>query len=260
MLSTTDVDQCVELVEHLLLDHKRRVVDPLISRLQSLTAARFRRQGRLAAAKLRMLQRQRVSEADNNQGPSGADSAAVAAVIEAMGETQDAMYPRSVRRLLEQAGAGGAAIAAAELGIEESGALPALDNYVGSRVASIERDVDKTTIDRIRDAIQEASPSDLVTAVADAFAAFAAERAGVIAGYEVSGAFHAGAISQAKTAEAVQKLWSSEPDACEACLENTMEGFVDVDAEFPNFGSEPPGHPNCRCSLEFRSFNPIEPD
>src|SRR5690349_19765028 len=259
MLSATDIEECAHLVEHLLLGHKRKIVDPLIARLERLTAARFRRQGRLAVAKLRVLQKQRMIEADDNQGPSGSDAAAVAAIIAAMGETQDAQYKRALRRLLQQAGEGGAGLTAAELGMDEATVIPGLDNYIAQRVASSERDVDSTTLDRVRDAIKAADPSELVRVIQDLFATFAADRAAVIAGYEVSGAFHAGAIGQAKSSgEIVQKLWSSEPDACELCIENTMEGYIGIDDDFPNFEGEPPGHPNCRCSLEFRTFTPRE--
>ena len=45
-----------------------------------------------------------------------------------------------------------------------------------------------------------------------------------------------------------QKEWIAEPDACEICA--PLDGMtIPWTAEFPDLGTTPPAHPNCRCTV-----------
>jgi phosphohistidine phosphatase SixA len=86
---------------------------------------------------------------------------------------------------------------------------------------------------------------------------FSNERAQMIAEFEVSTAFHDGMkgfVGLWKGGNGpVEKSWQAQDDACEICLANEAEGWIDEEAPFGETGDfEPPAHPNCRCSLEYR--------
>ena len=86
---------------------------------------------------------------------------------------------------------------------------------------------------------------------------FSSERAQMIAEFEVSTAFHDGMkgfVGLWKGGNGpVEKSWQAQDDACEICLANEAEGWIDEEAPFGETGDfEPPAHPNCRCSLEYR--------
>lgn len=86
---------------------------------------------------------------------------------------------------------------------------------------------------------------------------FSSDRAQTIAEYELSKAFHDGMEAFAGLWRGgngpVEKSWQAQDDACEECLANEAEGWIDEEAPFGETGDfEPPAHPNCRCSLEYR--------
>jgi hypothetical protein len=39
---------------------------------------------------------------------------------------------------------------------------------------------------------------------------------------------------------------------CPVCVENADEGEIDMDGLFPSGDAEPPAHPNCTCTVEYR--------
>lgn len=82
------------------------------------------------------------------------------------------------------------------------------------------------------------------------------ERALMIAEYEVSRAYHDGMKAFAGIWRGgngpVEKRWMVQPDACEICEGNAADDWIDEEAPFDSGESEPPQHPNCRCSLEYR--------
>lgn len=49
--------------------------------------------------------------------------------------------------------------------------------------------------------------------------------------------------------EGTTKVWDAYMDACEICLQYDGQE-IPVDDDFPE--GDPPLHPNCRCSLEYR--------
>ena len=53
---------------------------------------------------------------------------------------------------------------------------------------------------------------------------------------------------------AMEKFWSNvgDNDVSEGCLENTADGWIDIDAVFTSGDLAPPRFPGCRCGLKFR--------
>ena len=86
----------------------------------------------------------------------------------------------------------------------------------------------------------------------------ATTRAESIAEYEVSSAYHEGlsdyvqSLVNAGVVVSVQKRWSADPDACEECQSNAADGWIDEEINFASGSSEPPEHPACRCSVDYR--------
>ena len=234
-----------------MLSHKAAAVDPLVERFWRATARRFRAQEQRAVGAL-----ERFQEADRDRALDPKEIVAIAAILHAINDYHDPTYADLLRKLGMIAAGSGSSIAAGELG--EATALDvssssAVSSYLLRRAESIERDLDTTTMSRLQALFRDFSPAEWLDRIRLEFAGFVSDRAPMIAITEISGAFHAGAIAMARSVGGeVEKLWSSEPDACEECLENTDEGFIGIDEEFPNFGGSPPGHPHCRCSLEFR--------
>lgn len=55
---------------------------------------------------------------------------------------------------------------------------------------------------------------------------------------------------EAVEAGAQEKQWVG--GTCDACMENSDAGWIDVDDEFPSGDDEPPAHDNCACDMETR--------
>lgn len=82
--------------------------------------------------------------------------------------------------------------------------------------------------------------------------AFSPARALNIARTETAFARNRGGLIGAKASGAVRgKRWVTSEDACEACEENAAQGVVGLEEEFPSGDIAPPGHPSCRCSLDY---------
>lgn len=88
------------------------------------------------------------------------------------------------------------------------------------------------------------------------------ERALMIAEYEISKAFHDGARAVARIAASstwrggngpVEKIWNAQPDTCPICAGNADEEWIDEEAPFGSGDFIPPQHPNCRCSISYRT-------
>ena len=72
---------------------------------------------------------------------------------------------------------------------------------------------------------------------------------------EISGAYHDGGRDFARDYPGdVEKLWEIEDDdACEFCQANAEMDWIPDDAPFDSGDFEPPVHPNCRCSVSYRT-------
>ena len=121
-------------------------------------------------------------------------------------------------------------------------------------------DFEETTVDRLRNALADAYDKGadfegLVDAIKEEYAGFSDIRAGMIAQTEMNAAYNAGRKQLGLDLGFNEKAWDPDGTACEEiCVPNVLDGWIDMDEEFESGDSEPPGHPNCDCSLNVR-FN-----
>jgi hypothetical protein len=137
-------------------------------------------------------------------------------------------------------------------------ALPGWQRSAEQLVAEL----DTTTAELITEIVDSGiaaglSKSEIAKDIAKQFSDWTRDRAATIAEYELSSAYHDGAIDAAKligqqTGILVQVAWDIEPDACEICTGNFEEGWLDEGILFGSGDDAPPAHPNCRCSLSYR--------
>jgi len=120
-----------------------------------------------------------------------------------------------------------------------------------------EMSIAETTRDDIRRAVAKAledgvPASELADTIAD-LGAFSDSRAMMIARTEMIAANNKGHMAAFKNSGVVRyKAWSTAGDDDvdeEICAANEDEGPIPLDDEFQSGDSEPPGHPNCRCTL-----------
>jgi hypothetical protein len=81
--------------------------------------------------------------------------------------------------------------------------------------------------------------------------AFSAERGLKIARTEIKQAREAANYEAAQTAEAKQKIWHADANACPLCAGNAAAGEIPIDQDFPSGDSYPGAHPNCSCDVEY---------
>jgi len=227
-----------KLAEHLLKSEKATIVDPLIAKLTTAVALRFRRQ----YAKLKAAVQ------------SGSPIQAT------MLHLRDPQFAKVYLKVTAAAYQGGAQHTAVQLGVRlsEAAKTPIARLPGPTRTAAdLEDDLDETTQDRIANVTKSAFAQGMTIAgvlgvVGAAFADMEDSRAATIAVGEVSDAFHAGGLDVAEEAGDIEKRWEAQPDACEICEDNEMQGWIDSDEEFDSGDDAPPAHPNCRCSIAFR--------
>lgn len=84
--------------------------------------------------------------------------------------------------------------------------------------------------------------------LADAYA-FSPQRADMIARTETRLADSRGQVEGWKASGVVaQKVWLISNDGCcDDCQDNSDEGPIDIDDDFPSGDDSPPAHPNCKC-------------
>jgi len=79
-------------------------------------------------------------------------------------------------------------------------------------------------------------------------------RADTVAEYEISHAYHGGgSVVAGSVPGTVEKFWDIGPQGCPQCQENAEDGWIPEDASFASGDTEPPLHPNCDCSLSYRT-------
>ncbi len=143
---------------------------------------------------------------------------------------EDLLIMARISRALSDAHAAGWNVAAAELGMD----TPARHIVTPQFLAG----VDSTTAERL--------------AAGKGFGIV--ERAPMIAQTEVGRAFNAGARALASEAgSGIEKAWLVQSgNPCANCLDAAADGFIPDEAPFSNGYFEPPGHPNCACSLSYQ--------
>jgi|SRR3974390_3528715 len=121
-----------------------------------------------------------------------------------------------------------------------------------------------TTLDRLRNSIADAwdaggSFDQITSAVQDTMKTFSDVRAGLVAQTEANDAYNAGRLAAAYEMGFTEKEWETESgNPCDVCLDNEDAGWIDIDEAFPSGDSEPTAHPNCMCTLGFRSVESAE--
>jgi SPP1 gp7 family putative phage head morphogenesis protein len=117
--------------------------------------------------------------------------------------------------------------------------------------------ISDTTRDDIKsavaDAIENGTPAADLADTISGLGAFSDARAMMIARTELISANNKGHMSAFKASGVVQyKAWSTAGDDDvdeEICAPNEEQGPIPLDDDFDSGDSEPPGHPNCRCTL-----------
>ena len=115
-------------------------------------------------------------------------------------------------------------------------------------------DLDKTTVDNLARAVADAYESGadfdgVVQAVKDSFADAMDNRARMIAQNELQDAWNQSVLNFGREAGATQKSWEVDPGACPICLENVLDGSIDLETDFSSGDDAPPAHVNCNCSV-----------
>ena len=164
-------------------------------------------------------------------------------------------------KALENALSAGYEGLAGELGSDNELADDIVQKYLTDHsLTKLTGSFEDTTVERLRnalaDAYQKGADFDgLVQAVKDEYAGFSDVRAGMIAQTEMNAAYNAGRKQLGLDMGFNEKSWDPDGSACEEiCVPNVLDGWIDIDDEFESGDSEPPGHPNCDCSLNVR-FN-----
>lgn len=117
--------------------------------------------------------------------------------------------------------------------------------------------ISETTRDDIRaaveQAIEEGTPAGELGDVISSLGSFSEARAQMIARTELITANNKGHMASFKASGVVNyKAWSTAGDNDvdeEICQANEDDGPIGLDEDFQSGDSEPPGHPNCRCTL-----------
>ena len=238
---------------------RRKAVAHLETRLKAAVLARFRAQGAEARRALKAALKDHFQESDGQGGPVPAG-----VTVAALGALATHRPIKPYQKLTSAAYSAGSAAAADDLDYEGDADV---GGYSGSS-DGLERQIDSTTGDRVRSALVDAFGAGLgaaaiLGAVSGAFDD--EDRAQTIADNEITDAFHSGMTDAAAaisldTGDDIEKLWDAEDDACDDCAEAADEDWVDIDYEYPSVGdSDPPAHPNCRCSLRMRRASDEEP-
>ena len=113
------------------------------------------------------------------------------------------------------------------------------------------KDIDNTTLDRIGTRLADGlvvGATDTVIAQSLRDVVGDPQRALMIAQTEMNRATSVATIDNYNDLGVEQVEWFAL-DGCELCEGNAEAGPQPIDGEFPSGDSEPPAHPNCRCSL-----------
>jgi len=253
---------CLQLSEHLMRAHRASVINPLVAKLQTASAARFRRQKKRIVAALKPHAR---------KFPASSNAEVRNDVVNAI-PFSDAKFAKAYMAVARKARTAGQEHVAEQLGTfweaEKKRKLPPLP--IWDRTADgLQAELDATTRSQTETLLEKASdpaaPLDIAALLAglqEQFDQYATgldgklSRAEMIAWSETSAAYHDGGAQAAEDAAsagtAIEKSWDEQPDACIVCLENASMGWIDADAPFSTGDFEPPAHPNCRCSVNYR--------
>ncbi len=142
-------------------------------------------------------------------------------------------------------------------------ALPIEDaiEYASKRSADMIKNIDETTRKRIRELVaknlkENKSIDDLARAIQNEFKGMSDYRAKAIARTETADALGEASMQQAKAEGLEQKAIILGANACEMCIENEGDGWIEMDENFSSGEDRAPFHPNCVCTNIFRRRPP----
>jgi len=120
------------------------------------------------------------------------------------------------------------------------------------------------TLEKFRDQLisQGVEGSDLVDKVERMRAKLLRDRRETIARTEQRMATEAGKEALAKQRGGKYKLWITAGDerVSDIDVANEAQGWIPIDENFSSGDSSPPSHPNCRCTVTYRRFEPSAHD
>jgi hypothetical protein len=221
--------ELVKIVEHLQTREKRRIVAPLIA----LMLAAYRQAWR--------------DQRDRSWVVRGR------AILPALEAAR--LVP-----VLEQAYTAGVTIAEASL---VGPVIPGLA-FDRAEATKMVADLDKTSQVMASQIVARAEatgadPEQVTTDLLNLIQSWGTDRALTAAEWSVSTALHQGMqdyvdgfIASAQGV-LVMKRWSVNPGACEICIGNAADGWIDSDANFASGADNAPQHPNCNCSIDYKT-------
>jgi phosphohistidine phosphatase SixA len=258
------------------LDHpdKRAVIDPLVAKVQKGLRIRWASQLKhLETYGLPMVQESllHVSTLRPNGMPApDHDKRQVLAALPLHSQP----FAVKFRKATSAAYTAGADRAAAQLPSTVTEATPVKKHPPlpgpSREPEDVEDSLDDTTTERVGSIIDKAFLTPLTYAamvglVREEFQSWMnakegeTSRAETVALQEVSTAYHDGGSDFVDNWRGgngpVEKRWNAEDDACEECLANEAEGFIDSEAPHSSGDDEPPAHPNCRCEEEYQAVS-----
>jgi phosphohistidine phosphatase SixA len=256
---------CIAIAENLRRAHKAAAVDPLIDRLKSATAARFRKQFKRIKIALRKIE-PRFATATYGEIRMAAQHAIKVhdpVFSKVFSNTATAARDRGRDHVTEQLGAGS---------VKEARKPTTPVNAPPKTAEQLESELDDTTDretgDKLKDSFSAATPlgyAAVLDVLRQQFKQYAdgvegqTSRAETVAVTEISGAYHDGGAEAASDAPGtVLKSWDTEDDPCETCQGNSDMGEIPEDEPFDSGDTEPPAHPNCRCSVSYRTASDEE--
>lgn len=257
-------ESAIALAESLDRAHKAAAVDPLIAWLKSATAQRFRKQ---KIKVLRTVKKFANAWNETNHVP-------LRMAMQGALDVPDGRFAGRYSTATGLARQHGAAHVREQIAIpvkEAAGDQP--DVGPPKRTAKdLERELDATTDKEMGDKIKAAFDPENPLTIAATLEALAKQfeqysdgidgqlsRAQTVATTEVSGAYHDGGAAVVKLVphtRDIEKIWQTEDDPCPTCQANADMGWILADQPFDSGDDTAPAHPNCRCSVDYRSIEP----
>jgi hypothetical protein len=140
-----------------------------------------------------------------------------------------------------------------DVGLSAQEAADYAEEYAGKKV----KDIDKTTMEAVSDAVANAieeqlGPAGLARELRELTDSFSGFRARAIARTEMADAYAEASVRKLARLEVEYKQLITSPDACDICIDIEDQGPVPLDEPFVDSDGEEydrsPIHVNCRCA------------
>lgn len=227
------------LREHLLRQSRRTIIEPLSSQLKSAVQARFR-------AQLQDIKDSGILHVLPTSHPLTGLADIARQAYDAGAQIVSGMLGTSVVTEAES----------------DDPHLPALFLAGLTGTEDLVDQIDATSQSAIAKIVSDGrgeglTNEEVLAGIEAQFADWQGQRSQTIADTAVSTAYHQGGADMAEavadTGVDVEKAWSVQPGACPVCEGNAADGWIPEDIMFASGDSEPPQHPNCMCSVDYRT-------